>query len=151
MVEVSDGSFKVKLSTVCWIMDDKDGIERIVGLVEVHGYDDKHGAYRSELAGLFGQMVVVNILQKVGDVNDGDVEIGCGELSTLQRNFWNGEEDISSGQPNLDILSGLHRHIAGYQEDAEGGILNRWSLLNIECDIGSKGYWSVLKRGGYRK
>ena len=46
-------------------------IERTVGLVEVHGYDDEHDAYRSELSGLFGLVVAVNILQKIGDVNDG--------------------------------------------------------------------------------
>ena len=138
-------------------------IERTVGLVEVHGYDDEHGAYRSELAGLFGLLVAVNILQKIGDFNDGEVEIGCDELSALRRSFWNGEEDTSSGQPHFDILSGLHgikremltvwkyRHIAGHQEDSEGEILNRWSPLNIECDMRSKGYWSVLNRGGYRK
>ena len=62
MVEVSDGSFEVKIGTACWIMDDKGGIEIIVGLVEVHGYDNKHGVYRSELADLFGLVVAVNIL-----------------------------------------------------------------------------------------
>ena len=82
-------------------------------------------------------------------------------MSAPQRSFWNGEEDISSEQPHFDILSGLHgikrevltvwkyRHIAGHQEDSEGTILNIWSLLNIEYDMKSKEYWSVLKRGGY--
>ena len=44
-----------------------------------------------------------------------------------------------------------YRHIAMYQEGAEGAILGRWALLNIECDTRAKGYWSVLKMGGRRK
>ena len=97
VVGVIDGSFKDKLGTSSLVLENIDETERIAGLVEVPGHDDKHNAYIVELAGLFGWVVVVNILQKIGEVHNGEVDIGYDRLSTLQCSFWNGEEDISSG------------------------------------------------------
>ena len=83
-------------------------------------------------------------------------------MSALHRSFWHSDEDISSSQPHFDILSGLHglkreleitwdyRHIAGHQEDVEGAELDKWAILNIECDVRAKGYWSDLRSIGSR-
>ena len=74
---------KDKLGTACWVLENKDGKERIVGLVEVYGYDYEHNVYRSKFVDLFRLVVAVSIIQKIGDVNDGKVEIRCDELSAL--------------------------------------------------------------------
>ena len=157
VIGVSDGSFKDKLGTACWILEDASGSERIVGLVEVPGHDDEHDAYRSELAGLFGLVIAVNTLLEIGKISTGEIEVGCDGLSALHRSFWHEVEDISSANAHFDILSELHgvkkgmdvnwkyRHIAGHQEDVAGAVLDRWALLNIECDIRAKDYWAQLK------
>ena len=58
-VGVSDGSFKEIFGTACWILENSTGTERIVGLIGVSGHDDEHGAYRNELAGLYGIAMAV--------------------------------------------------------------------------------------------
>ena len=43
-VMVSDISFKDDFSTACWILDNAEATERIIGLVDVPGYSDEHDA-----------------------------------------------------------------------------------------------------------
>ena len=61
-VGVSDGSFKDEYGTACWIMEDAQGLERIVGLCEVPGFCDEQDAYRSELTGIYALILVVKLL-----------------------------------------------------------------------------------------
>ena len=71
VVGVSHDSFKNKRATACWILENASGSERIVDLVEVPGHDDEHDAYRSELTGLFGLVVAVQILMNIGKCKQG--------------------------------------------------------------------------------
>ena len=142
-------------------MENTSGSERIASLVEVSWNDDEHDTYRSKLAGIFGLIVAVNILMKIEKISTGGAEIGCDGLSSSQRSFWNEIGDISSSQAHFDILSGLYglkremdttwryRHIAGHQEDMTRTILDKWALLNIECDNRAWEYWIQL--GGSRR
>jgi hypothetical protein len=58
---ISDGSFKDKFGTSAFtILNAHDCC--ILGLNIVPGHPDDQGAYRSELAGLFGIVLVVNLL-----------------------------------------------------------------------------------------
>ena len=62
--------------------------------------------------------------------------------------------DISCTQPHFDLLSGIHgmkeesnikwtsRHIKGHQDNDEYADLDKWALLNIECDIRAKQFWT---------
>ena len=71
-------------------------------------------------------------------------------------------EEISSKQAHFDIISGIHglteesniqyltRHIKGYQDDISEADLDRWALLNIECDLRAKQFMSDIITG-YRK
>ena len=70
-IGVSDGSFKSRFGTACYIIENETGDERIVGLIDVPGFSDEHDAYRSELAGLLGLVMVTDILTKLGDVDEG--------------------------------------------------------------------------------
>ena len=70
-VGVSDGSFQHKFGTACFIIENKEGTERIVGLIDVPGFSDEHDAYRSELAGLYGLVRVTTMLQEIGQVKGG--------------------------------------------------------------------------------
>ena len=109
------------------------------------------------------------MVTEIGDFRTGGIEVGCDRLSTLNCGFWHRDEDRSSNQPHFDILSGLHglkrnmditwdyRYIAGHQEDVKGAELDRWAILNIECDVRAKGYWAELQskvsrgKGGFSK
>ena len=129
LVGVSDGSFKNKRGTDCWMIETRDGSERIVGLTEVPGQNDEHDAYRSELVCLFSLVVVVKTLTSLGEIRNAGIEVGCDVLSALRRSFWHRDEDTPSRQPHFDILSGLHglkrnldttwdyRYIAGHHKD----------------------------------
>ena len=107
-VGVSDGSFKLKFGTACWIIEDGAGTERIIGLIDVPGTSDEHDAYRSELAGLYGICKVIYILEELGRIDGGKIEVGCDGLSALNRCFKASHDDISSRQSHFDILSGIH-------------------------------------------
>ena len=99
-VGVSNGHFKLKFGTACWIIEDGAGTERIIGLIDVPGTSDEHDAYRSEMAGLYGIGKAVNILEaigkiEVGKIEVGKIEVGCDGLSALNRCFKAGHDEIS--------------------------------------------------------
>ena len=161
-VAVSDGSFKDEFGTACWIIENGNGTERIIGLIDVPGGDKDHDAYRSELGGLYGIVSAVKILEDIGGIKSGEIEIGCDGMSALNRAFWVEKEEISSKQAHFDIISGIHglteesniqyltRHIKGHQDDRSEADLDRWALLNIECDLRAKHFMSDIITG-YRK
>ena len=72
-VGVSDGSFQHKFGTACFIIENKEGTERIVGLIDVPGFSDEHDAYRSELAGLYGLVRATMMLQDIGKLKGGGI------------------------------------------------------------------------------
>lgn len=61
---VNNGSFTCEFGTTCWMIENGSGTERIVGLIDVPGFNDEHDAYKSELAGLYGIVKVVEMLEK---------------------------------------------------------------------------------------
>ena len=75
-VGVSDGSFQHKFGTACFIIENKEGTERLVGLIDVPGFSDEHDAYRSELAGLYGLVRMTTLLQEIGQVKGGGLKLG---------------------------------------------------------------------------
>ena len=161
-VGVSDGSYKDNFGTACWILENNTGTERIVGLIDVPGHDDEHDAYRSEIAGLYGIVMAVNMLMKIGNISGAKIEVGCDGLSALHRSFWANEADISCTNAHFDLLSGIHglkrdmdvtwtyRHIPGHQDNIPLANLDRWAILNIECDYRAKLFMTTIVKG-YRR
>ena len=161
-VAVSDGSFKTKFGTACWILEDEKGEERIIGLIDVPGSSGDHEAYRSELAGLYGIMVATRAFERMGEMESGGLEIGCDGQSALWRAFGVEKEDISARQAHYDIISGIHgitvisnlkittRHIKGHQDDMSEANLDKWAILNIECDLRAKDFMTAIIKG-YRR
>ena len=41
----------------------------------------------------------------------------------------------------------LTRHIKGHQDEVEGAELDRWALLNVECDLRAKTYLTQIIDG----
>ena len=158
-VGFSDGSFKQKFRTACWILENPTGTELIVGIIDVPGHDDEHNAYRSELAGLYGIVTAFEILVKIGNISGAQIEVGCNRLSALHISFWANKDDISCNQAYFDIISGIHglkrnmyvkwlyRRIPGHQDDTPLENLDRWAILNIECDYRAKLFMSTIYTG----
>ena len=152
-VGVSDASNKDEFGTASWILENAAGTERIVGLINVPGHDDDHNAHRSEIDGIYGIVMSVSMLVKIGNISGAKIEVGCDGLSALHMFFWANEEDISCTHTHFDILSGAHglkrtmdvtwiyRHILGHQDDIPLANVDKWVILNIECDYSTNILW----------
>jgi hypothetical protein len=123
----------------------------ILGLNVVPGHQDDQGAYRSELAGLFGIVVVVLHLCLWAGIESGGIEIGCDGLSALNKAFdtWPHEP----AHPHFNMLSSLRkkiaaspitwttRHIEGHQDNNATAKLDFWAKQNIQMDNLAKAFW----------
>jgi hypothetical protein len=117
----------------------------------VPGHPDDQGAYRSELAGLFAIVLLVNLLCSWAGITSGSIEIGCDGLSALSKAFdtW----PLEPADPHFDMLSSLRsmiasspltwttRHVAGHQDDDPTKTLDWWALQNIQMDNLAKVFW----------
>jgi hypothetical protein len=86
---IRDGPYKDKFGTFAFtILDNQDN--SILNLNVVPGHPDDQGAYRSELAGLFGIVQVINRLCSWAGIESGGIEVGCNRLSALEKalNTW---------------------------------------------------------------
>jgi hypothetical protein len=106
---ISDGSFKDKFGTSAFTILDS-GDSSILGLNIVPVHPDNQSAYRSELAGLFAIVRIVNLLCSWANVVHGGIEVGCDGLSALNKAFdsW----PLEPADPHFDMLSSLWTMIA---------------------------------------
>ena len=77
-------------------------------MIEVPGFDDENDAYSIKIAGLYGIVVAVDILLKVGNIEREHIDVGCDGLSVLNESKRAQSEDMSSNQVQLDLLSGMY-------------------------------------------
>ena len=103
---VSDGSYKDECGTASWIIESKDRTQRIQGKVAVPGYASDQSAYRSELAGLYGIVFVIETLVEVYCITHGGVSIGYDGLSALQQAVTT-NRSATSAQQHFDLISGI--------------------------------------------
>ena len=151
-IGVSDGSFKDEFGTACWIIQGEDVVSQIKCPLVVPGHSSTLSAYRSELAGIYSMVTMIETLCKFHGISEGSVEIGCDGLLVLTHAMqrW----DITNPKmPQFDLLSAtrmmLRRcpvqirswHTKGHQDDEAGATSDRWALLNIEADDGAKAQW----------
>ena len=101
---ISDGSFKDKFGTSALPIFDADTFS-ILGLNIVPGHPDNQSAYRSELAGLFVIVLIVNLLCSWANIFQGGIEVGCDGLSVLNKacDSW----PMEPADPPFDLLSAL--------------------------------------------
>ena len=160
-IGVSDGSFKDKFGTACWILkaeDQESGDIRCPCVVP--GGDESHSAYRSELAGLYGMATMVWTICEFYQVKDGVVELACDGLQAL-RHVATLHKMTEPKMPQFDLLAATRRmlqlcpvtfkfrHVKGHQDDDPDGLLDEWAILNIAMDDGAKEQWyqSHTQRG----
>jgi hypothetical protein len=142
----SDGSFKDIIGTSAFTILNP-GNSSILGLNITPGHPDDQSAYRSELAGLFAIVQIVNLLCSWANIVHG----GCDGLSALNKAFnsW----PLEPADPHFDMLSSLHsmlaesplqwktRHIEGHQDDNPQASLDFWAVQNIKMDNLAKICW----------
>jgi hypothetical protein len=83
---ISNRSFKDKFGTSAFTILDAFDCS-VLGLNIVPGHPDDQGACRSELAGLRGIALVVNLLCSWAGIASDSIEVGCDGLSALNKAF----------------------------------------------------------------
>jgi hypothetical protein len=141
---VSDGSFKYAYGTVATIIEGTTKKERITAKVISPGGENDHSSYRSELAGIYTTLVLINHLFTYHNITEGSIEFACDGLSTLKVIFSNKEVSSEGSDGDLVMASWTARmnspiqwttrHVAGHQDDDPNHVLDEWEVLNIEAD-----------------
>jgi hypothetical protein len=76
-IALSDSFFKGGFGTSALVIETEDSEDNTIAINVVPGNTEDHGSYRSELAGIFGQVIMVNTICKVHGITQGEIECGC--------------------------------------------------------------------------
>jgi hypothetical protein len=129
-IAVSDGSYKDDFGTAAYVLEGETAANRIVCALATPGIPEDQSSFRSELAGLYGIVMMVQAICHQFGITSGGIEVGCDGLIALQRAF--GEDfmvtpDIKDS--DYDLLSATRkilaespviwtwRHVEGHQDD----------------------------------
>lgn len=143
---ISDRLYNDKFDTSAFIVVDSND-SSIPGLNVVPGHPGNQGAYRSELTGLFG----IVLLCAWADISSADIKVGCNGFLALNNAFdtW----PLEPSDPHFDMLSALRqmiaasplswttRHVNGHQDNDATTQLDFGALKNIEMDNLAKVFW----------
>ena len=151
-IGVSDGSFKDKHGTACWILQGETATGKIKCSCVVPGIGAVQSAYRSELAGLYGMITMINAICAFHDIISGTIELGCDGIQALRHvdqrcditNPKMAQFDLLSASRNslrMCPIKVTMRHVKGHQDNNWEAVLDRWANLNIEADDGAKEHW----------
>ena len=156
-IGVSDGSFKDQFGTASWVIENARGTQRITGNVLIPGHHTDHSAYRSEIGGLYGLVLMTELMKEVWGVSGGGITLGCDGLGALYQSVDVKYFITSCKQQHFDLISGIQgyirpsaitytpKHIKGHQDDIiDISKLDRWAILNIEMDFRAKDYWQQM-------
>jgi hypothetical protein len=69
---LSDGSFKDQFGMSAIVTEVTDFRDNIIAVNVVTGLPETQSPFRSELAGLFGQVILVNAICKVHNITNGE-------------------------------------------------------------------------------
>jgi hypothetical protein len=103
-IALSDGSFKDGFGTSALSIEAEDSEDNIIAVNVVPGNTEDLGSYRSELAGIFGQVIMVNTICKVHSITQGDIKCGCDGEGAINKVF-SEEDEANTGGSQFDLLS----------------------------------------------
>ena len=144
---VSDGSYAEKwdVCTAAWILDFGNGLE-IKGGGVVPGPEGVSTAYRGELGGLLGQLLVIRSIEVCcPPPNQYSIQVACDGEGALFRSLNATREDFTSRHGSFDLISQIMvlqdrikgtlvpTHVRGHQ-DRQGIALSDPELLNVRMD-----------------
>jgi hypothetical protein len=144
-VALSDGLYKDQFGTSAMIIKVQDLLHSIVAVNVVPGNSESQGSFQSELSGLFGLAVLVNVICSVHQVTQGAIECGCDGKTALNK-LSNLDDDIDPNGQQFDLLSATRAalraspvkwtfyHVKGHQDKDPEATLDHWALLNIQMD-----------------
>jgi hypothetical protein len=150
IMAVSDGSFKEEHGTAAWIVvvSDKCCIE---GKVITPGLPSVQSAYRSELAGIFGILATITLLEKRFHVR-ANITIGCDGLSAIHRASYL-HDCVDPNALHYDLIMACQslqlqslwsfnwHHVRGHQDEVRPtDALDHWEQLNIRMDKAAKAF-----------
>jgi len=143
----SDGSYdeSIDICTAAWIIDfGQAGNIRGGGIVP--SPEGQSNAYRGELGGLLGQLIIIESLERlVPPTRPYKVPISCNGKSALLQSLVTSREYFNSRQKSFDIISAIisirerirgtlvPTHVTGHQDD-RGGELTHLEELNVKMD-----------------
>ena len=84
---VSDGSFhrESHQASAAWVMGNEALHRQITGKIVCAGRKSSHSAYRAELAGIFGGLMLVKALCKVNNIQNGRLILACDGLGAVKK------------------------------------------------------------------
>jgi hypothetical protein len=159
MIGISDGSFKDSLGTACFTLLGPTQKGSIICPMIVPGEKDVQDAFRSELSGIYGMVVMVNLLCEVHNIKQGTVYICCDGSSALRRAI-DQSGDVSPNTQQFDIIAGIRhwknkspitwksKHILGHQDRNPWNVLDRYATHNCEMDQLARKRWQQLQEEG---
>jgi hypothetical protein len=159
---VSDGSaYEGEESSAAWCMG-KTGTEEIISAgMQVHGPNNSHCSYRSEMAGIYGILLALWSICKDRNIRKGAIEIGTDSESVLKRLFQQ-TAPAHLGDHSWDLLSACQklikqlsfidittRHIPSHQDDKnkmhKKGV-DLWTDRNIEMDLRAEEMYRIVAK-----
>jgi hypothetical protein len=82
-IAVSDGSYKDHHGTSALILQAPQTQHNIIAVNTVPGNSAFQDSYRSEIAGIYGQLIMVNTLCCLHNITQGSIECGCNGMEAL--------------------------------------------------------------------
>jgi hypothetical protein len=152
-IAVSDGSFKNAKGTAGFVIEGDTRNGRVVGVNVIPGESEYQSSYQSEIGGVAGILKSLHCVCEAHGISEGAIEIGLDGDQAMKAvaNDW----PLDPGCPDYDLLQHVRglikasklkisfRWIASHQDNHKTlAQLDRWELLNVECDGLAKGFWN---------
>jgi len=112
---VSDGSFKDEGGMAARIIKNEAGTQCIMGTVKVPGYGLDQSIYRSELAGIYAMVVIVENIKEMWTLTGGGILNGCDGKAAPDQALNIKNNMRSCQQQQFDMISGIQ----GYVRDSK--------------------------------
>jgi hypothetical protein len=134
-VTLSDGSFKDGFGTVALILEAEDPAHNIVTVNVVPGNTQAQGSYRSELAGIFGQIIFINLICQIHGITQGAITSRCDGKGALTKVF-SDDDEADTNDSQFDLLSATRsalkaspitwhfHHVKGHQDEDINAVLD---------------------------
>jgi hypothetical protein len=120
------------------------------------GFPHQQDVYRSELSGLYASVIAINALVLYYQVKEGAITLACNNISALRMASYDplGTNPSSCAQFDLvmaiqylktPLISWIHKHVKGHQDDNPNLVLTPLELINVEMDMKSKSDWKATQ------
>jgi hypothetical protein len=157
-IAIADGSFKDLRGTSGFALIHGDSYQRINGANQVPGEDSDQVSYRSELAGIYGALLLAQMVCKIYDIETCHIVVACDDESAGQKAI-NWQYPPKPSNDHFDMLNAIHqlrqllpittefRHVEAHQREKYGSrkALDKWAIWNDERDSLAKANWSFTR------